>query len=271
MSKMPRAIRQGIKVVSCAEYKNNFLFERVWTSEQEDTMCDHLRVPTCVVLRRCPAPSHPCCLAICAGGVPQTAVKFLCKRREEEITHKLSKFEEDRFGVRPGPVVWFVQVTHHVHSSLFNSALPGVQHQRAGKPVSLRGGRTVTIRTSWYLQLMVCSNKSGRRGVTISATLTLTELNVCTGRRRAVSSEFIAAPVSSRDSSKHQWACSMLVFPAGSPPCLTHDEVWYEKSPQSPPLFHWSFRSHHSASLKSPLNPKIAVEAIKADPLFRCL
>lgn len=94
---------------------------------------------TCVVLRRCPAPSHPCCLAICAGGVPQTAVKFLCKRREEEITHKLSKFEKDRFGVRPGPLVWFVQVTHHVHSSLFNSALPGVQHQRAGKPVSLRG------------------------------------------------------------------------------------------------------------------------------------
>lgn len=28
MSKIPRAIRQGIKVISCTEYKYNFLFER---------------------------------------------------------------------------------------------------------------------------------------------------------------------------------------------------------------------------------------------------
>lgn len=34
ISKIPIAIRQGIRVVSCAEYKNNFLFERgfqYWT------------------------------------------------------------------------------------------------------------------------------------------------------------------------------------------------------------------------------------------------
>lgn len=78
---MPRAIRQGIKVVSCVEYKNNFLCERVWISDHGDaTVCDLLRVPTCLALRRCPAPSPLCCSAVCAGGVPQTAVKFLCKR-----------------------------------------------------------------------------------------------------------------------------------------------------------------------------------------------
>lgn len=38
MSKMPRAIRQGIKVVSCAEYKNNFLFERVQISEHDHAL-----------------------------------------------------------------------------------------------------------------------------------------------------------------------------------------------------------------------------------------
>lgn len=178
MSKMPRAIRQGIKVVSCAEYKNNFLFEREQISEHDHThtvVSDPLRVPTFLALRRCPAPSPLCCSAICAAGVPPTAVKFLCKRWEKQMTLKLSKPEKDSFGVRSEPQVWFVQVAHHVHSSLFNSILPGVQGRRTGKPMSLRVGGTVTIRTSFYLQLMVYRNKTDKQGVRISASLAPTE------------------------------------------------------------------------------------------------
>lgn len=66
------------------------------------------------------------------------------------MTLTLSKPEKDSFGVRPQPQVGFVQVAHHVHSSLFNSILPGVQRRRTGEPMSLReeGGGTVTIRIS---------------------------------------------------------------------------------------------------------------------------
>lgn len=98
---------------------------------------DALRSPTFLARRRCPAPSPLYSSAICAGGVPQTAVKFLCKRWEKQSTLKPSNPEKNLFGVWSEPQVWFVQVTHHVHSSLFNSILPGVQRRRTGKPVSL--------------------------------------------------------------------------------------------------------------------------------------
>lgn len=48
MSKIPKAKRQGIRVVSCAEYKNTFLFERAfqeWSIWRPTTvMCEIMRV-----------------------------------------------------------------------------------------------------------------------------------------------------------------------------------------------------------------------------------
>ena len=87
MSKIPRAIRQGIKVVSCAEYKNNFLFERGFVfcffkvdhlKAKHNWLCLRmgvfiLRYPTYLTLMKCPVDSPPGWLTICAGVVPHTA------------------------------------------------------------------------------------------------------------------------------------------------------------------------------------------------------
>lgn len=78
MSKIPRAIRQGISVVSCPEYKYNFLLENRF---QQGTFKRYniinMKViiqchPTCWPQTKCPSVSPQCCTTMCATRVPHT-------------------------------------------------------------------------------------------------------------------------------------------------------------------------------------------------------